>query len=108
MGWANCGKDSRGRNIGYGWRGQCDHKGCKERIDRGLAYACGGMHGDSDTCPTTDNGICCEGYFCGKHMTSAAPDGRKGPVIQVCIACEKLNRPKRSKRTPEEKQATSS
>ena len=36
MGWGNCGTDSKGRPIGYLHRGKCDHKGCKERIDRGL------------------------------------------------------------------------
>lgn len=59
MGWANCGKDSRGRWIGYAHSAKCDERGCKERIDRGLSYACGGMHGN-------DGG--CEGYFCAKHL----------------------------------------
>lgn len=91
MGWANCGKDSKGRGIGYSWPATCDHPGCDARIDRGLSYACGGMHGDSDTSPTTDNGICCEGYFCGKHLTTVWPDGEDGPCIGVCLACELLN-----------------
>lgn len=91
MGWANCGKDSKGRPIGYSWPATCDHPGCDAKIDRGLSYACGGMHGDSDTCPTTDNGVCCEGYFCGKHMMVACPDGEGGPCIPVCFACAPLN-----------------
>ncbi len=47
MGWANCGEDSQGRPIGYAHEGICDHPGCEARIDRGLEFACGGMHGDT-------------------------------------------------------------
>lgn len=32
--------------IGYAWEATCDHPGCEKQIDRGLAYACGGMHGN--------------------------------------------------------------
>lgn len=60
MGWAFCGTDSRGREIGYGISATCDFPGCEEEIDRGLGNACGGMHGE--------NGIDCEGYFCGSHL----------------------------------------
>ena len=59
MGWAYCGTDSRGRDIGYGIRATCDHPGCSAEIDRGLGYACGGMHGDSGGC---------EKYFCPEHL----------------------------------------
>lgn len=59
MGWARCGKDSKGRNIGYAYVATCDHRGCKTKIDRGLSYACGGMHGE--------NGHDCEKYFCEIH-----------------------------------------
>lgn len=61
MGWANCGFDSQGRPIGYAHEAICDHPGCDQKIDRGLAYACGGMHGDL-------GGEACEKYFCGKHL----------------------------------------
>ena len=91
MGWANCGTDRRGRPIGYLWPATCDHPGCEAKIDRGLAYACGGMHGDNDTFPTTENGICCEGYFCEKHRTVVCPDGESGPCISVCTNCAVLN-----------------
>ncbi len=64
MGWADCGDDSRGRRIGYAWSARCDHvwggRKCSTKIDRGLAYACGGMHGE--------NGDDCEGYFCAEHL----------------------------------------
>lgn len=61
MGWANCGTDSKNRPIGYVHEAICDHPGCEERIDRGLAYACGLMHGEDDEMGW------CEDYFCGKH-----------------------------------------
>lgn len=77
MGWANCGEDSKGRPIGYAHDATCDHPGCTEQINRGLAYACGGMHGDTE--------YSCEGYFCEKHRQQCLPvDGR---LQQVCDAC---------------------
>ena len=62
MGWSDCGDDSKGRPIGYAFRAPCDFEGCETEIDRGLAYACGGMHGDDDPHGS------CEGYFCGGHL----------------------------------------
>lgn len=78
MGWANCGKDSKGRRIGYAVSANCDHHGCKTRIDRGLAYACGGMHGNTETC---------EGYFCGDHRVYAYIPSLE-EYADVCKACE--------------------
>jgi hypothetical protein len=60
MGWGNCGTDSKGRPIGYNFPATCDKKGCKKKIDRGLSYACGGMHGEDE--------VSCEGYFCEEHL----------------------------------------
>ena len=60
MGWANCGTDSEGHPIGYAHEAECDHPGCDRRIDRGLSYACGGMHGEDVSY--------CEKYFCGDHL----------------------------------------
>lgn len=78
MGWSSCGTDSKGRKIGYGHAGRCDHKDCNVKIDRGLGYACGGMHGE--------NGWDCEGYFCGQHLTYAQdPDDNTGK--QFCERC---------------------
>ena len=77
MGWGNCGHDSRGRPIGYVFAATCDEPGCNAKIDRGLAYACGGMHGES---------IGCEDYFCGDHMHYAHDPG-EGRGIQVCARC---------------------
>lgn len=70
MGWS-IGYDSNwGRDIGYGVPAECDHPDCKEEINRGLGYVCGGEpYGGEDGC-----GL----YFCGKHET-----GRK----QRCERC---------------------
>jgi len=78
MGWGSCGTDSKGRPIGYSHPATCDHKGCRKKIDRGLGYACGGMHGSADTC---------EGYFCEDHMKHAYVPG-EGGWKQVCFACD--------------------
>jgi len=77
MGWADCGTDSNGRPIGYAFEATCDFPGCDKKIDRGLSYACGNMHGE-----TTWG---CEGYFCGEHMlfTDAEHDR------QLCLKCHK-------------------
>jgi len=65
MGWSDCGKDSKGRPIGYGYNAQCDRPGCNTKIDRGLSYVCGLMHGNY----TADGGyFCCESYFCARHL----------------------------------------
>ena len=60
MGWAYCGKDDRGREIGYGIIATCDQRGCDTVIDRGLGYCCGPMHGGEE------GG--CGRYFCGTHL----------------------------------------
>lgn len=80
MGWADCGKDSKGRNIGYAFSAKCDHPGCKTKIDRGLAYACGGMHGESG------NGDC-EGYFCGEHLYIIRDPKKELHNSQLCAKC---------------------
>lgn len=66
MGHAFCGKDSQGRNIGYGVRAVCDFPGCTTEIDRGMDYACGGSHGTEDL----KGNPCCEGYFCEEHLNN--------------------------------------
>ena len=63
MGWAYCGKDDYGREIGYGISATCDKKRCDEVIDRGLGYCCGPMHG-----PQGANEGGCGRYFCGDHL----------------------------------------
>ncbi len=85
MGWGNCGTDSRGRPIGYVFEATCDHPGCKAEIHRGLAYACGGMHGEDERG--------CEKYFCEEHLTyfvDGDEDDKKAEVWQCCFECEKI------------------
>lgn len=76
MGWAFCGVDKDGRPIGYGVEATCDAEGCEEKIDRGLGYACGGMHGQNE--------VGCDRYFCPKHLSGFD----SGPEWQVCVECE--------------------
>lgn len=77
MGWGDCGKDDRGRNIGYVWEATCDHPGCSRKIDRGLSYACEGMHGFVEWG--------CDQYFCSAHMHLVEdPDGQ---AISLCHQC---------------------
>ena len=78
MGWADCGTDSKGRPIGYAFEATCDHPDCEAKIDRGLSYACGGMHGeDVDSC---------EGYFCQDHLVSCPHADHL-----VCEECCRIN-----------------
>lgn len=61
MGWSLGYDNHWRRDIGYGVPAYCDHPGCGNTIDRGLAYVCaneqirGGEHG-------------CGLYFCGDHL----------------------------------------
>ena len=80
MGWADCGKDSNGRPIGYAFEATCDYPGCDKQIDRGLAYACGPMHGE--------NGYDCEKYFCEEHLHSV--ETIDGECEGICAECLKL------------------
>ena len=59
MGWAFCGTNRNGVEIGYGVAAVCDEPGCTTLIDRGLAHLCGEMHDDERTCAK---------YFCGEHL----------------------------------------
>ena len=59
MGYAYCGVLD-GREIGYAIKAECDHPSCHTKIDRGMAYACGGHHlAGSDFC---------DRYFCYEHL----------------------------------------
>ena len=84
MAWASCGTDSVGRPIGYAYRATCDEPGCRRRIDRGLAYACGGMHGADEWS--------CEGYFCADHLevpNVSYDRGSSGPLGGLCRRCRR-------------------
>lgn len=80
MGWGNCGEDSKGRPIGYLFEAICDHPGCEEKINRGLSYACGGMHGQNERD--------CENYFCGKHLYSVEDPNEILHQPQLCEKCK--------------------
>lgn len=77
MSWARCGYDSKGRPIGYAWKALCDAAHCQAQIDRGLSYACGGMHGE------TTYG--CENYFCENHLN--VYETPEGDCISLCDQC---------------------
>lgn len=64
MGWGRGEAEWKGRMrpVGYAVEAKCDKRGCKTRIDRGLAYCCGSMHGGDH-----DDG--CGGYYCLEHIT---------------------------------------
>lgn len=78
MGWGDCGDDSQGRPIGYNFSAVCDHPECDEKIDRGLAYVCGDMHGED--CYS------CEKYYCYAHRNVTVLVG--DDVYAVCGECE--------------------
>lgn len=84
MGWADCGKDSKGRPIGYAFEATCDEPGCAREISRGLDYACGGMHGEA--------GDYCERYFCHRHLIDIGEDADDFDTHSpwVCKECLQL------------------
>lgn len=60
MSWAVGWDANWHRDIGYGVPATCDHPGCTERIDRGLAHVCAGN--------TPYGGDGCGLYFCSQHQ----------------------------------------
>lgn len=84
MGWMFCGTDSKGRQIGYGVPATCDYPGCTTKIDRGLSYACGGMHGDGTSIRDIPDGYSCEDYFCTKHQKVVEINGH---CVALCFSC---------------------
>lgn len=73
MGWSY-GVNGEGREVGYAVDAACDKDGCDARINRGLAYCCGGMHDGDESC--------CGGYFCPEHLMMGI-----GLPDQMCEAC---------------------
>ena len=75
MSWAVGYDENWKRDIGYGVPAVCDHPECNAKIDRGLAYVCGGEpYGGDDGC-----GL----YFCEAHL-----DG-----YSMCPRCRYLKPP---------------
>ncbi len=81
MGWGR-GTLGNGKDVGYEVLAKCEQRGCKERIDRGLAFACGDMHGSDD--------ISCDGYFCAKHLRYSVR-WDTGASVSLCAACAASN-----------------
>ena len=82
MGWGDCGNDSTGRPIGYLFNATCDKPGCNAKIDRGLSFACGDMHGEAPGC---------EKYFCQDHLEYVEVKDMP-EVHQLCAECKELYR----------------
>lgn len=84
MGWA-VGYDTKWRrDIGYGVPAACDHPGCGESIDRGLACVCGGEPFGGD------HG--CGLFFCTRHMGERWPRGHDD-YVQNCARCLRYRKP---------------
>jgi hypothetical protein len=84
MGWEIGYEPERDRDIGYGVPSECDHPDCKEQIDRGLAYVCGGEpYGGEYGC-----GL----FFCEEHLLMAGVvvvlTPASGEWVQLCERCE--------------------
>ena len=73
MGWAH-GINAEGREVGYGVQATCDQEGCTAEIDRGLSFACGGMHDGGE------HG--CGKYFCVDHLHYC---GAPHPLCAACV-----------------------
>lgn len=76
MSWAVGEDASRQRHIGYGVPATCDHPGCGEAIDRGLAYACGG-----GVASTQEN---CGLFFCDSHLSYGLDAYTDRPQCERC------------------------
>lgn len=74
MGWSK-GYNYLGEEIGYSVPAVCSEPGCDEKIDRGLAYTCGGLQGH--------DGETCGGAFCSEHLYYGRPDIHDA----VCAGC---------------------
>jgi hypothetical protein len=68
------------RDIGYGVPAFCDHPGCNNEINRGLAYVCGAEQPYGG-----ENG--CGLYFCVKHQFyHLFRNGNGGMFCKRCIS----------------------
>lgn len=69
-------RDGKKIEAGYGVEAICEEDGCKEKIDRGLAYLCGNEPGGDE--------YGCGGYYCGQHLYL----GSGAPVAEgLCVRC---------------------
>lgn len=75
MGWSIGFDQNWNRDVGYGVPAVCDHPKCNKRINRGIAYVCGGeAFGGEKGC-----GL----YFCAEHLFY----GRSEDSPQLCPKC---------------------
>ena len=81
MGWGS-GTTPSGRLVGYAIEGVCDEPGCDTKIDHGLGYLCGMMHGQDD-----EEG--CGNYFCSKHLFYGGPNS----MCELCLDAWVLEHP---------------
>ena len=76
MGWSVGYDEKWKRDIGYGVPSICDHPGCSEKIDRGLAYVCGSdPYGGEFGC-----GL----FFCEEHRQPTRARRSSAMVCQCC------------------------
>lgn len=70
-----------GKEAGYGVEATCEHPGCDEKIDRGMAYACAGEPGEQ-------GGWSCEGYFCREHLHAVGvlQDADASIELRECVS----------------------
>jgi len=87
MSWAIGYDSTQERFIGYGVPSICDHPGCNEKIDRGLAYVCGGEPYGGD------HG--CGQFFCAKHLRMHT--WKDGETTQSCKRCDTYKKPYETK-----------
>lgn len=80
MGWGS-GTNLAGREVGYLVDAVCDLPECDTKIDRGLAYCCGGMH---DGMEHGGAQYACGGYFCSEHLY-LPPNPFHGFVCGACL-----------------------
>lgn len=84
MGWSIGYDNHWKRDVGYGVPATCDHPRCNAKIDRGLAYVCGGEpFGGEQGC-----GL----HFCGKHLRFRNVKS-KGWSHQNCFRCSDYKKP---------------
>lgn len=84
MGWSISYDTNWERDIGYGVSAFCDFPKCKEVIDRGLSYVCGGEFCGGD--------YGCGLYFCGKHFQYRKPHDYD-QTVQLCPRCFSYKKP---------------
>jgi hypothetical protein len=62
--------------VGYAVEATCDQDGCETKIDRGLAFVCGGMHDGGN--------FGCGSYFCYEHLLLGHPE----QLCKKCVSAE--------------------